>query len=130
MVDALVGDPANPELLAWLADEELHAPALLDYEVASALRGHVLGGKLTPHRMTEAVEDFVAFDIIRHPGTAFLAELLELRENFTVYDAAYIVLARILEATLVTADAKLSDVTRHGVTLQIVGAEPEGGGRG
>jgi predicted nucleic acid-binding protein len=42
MVDAIVGDPANPDLLALLADEELHAPALLDFEVASALRGHAL----------------------------------------------------------------------------------------
>ena len=48
MVSALVGDPANPELLALLADEELHAPTLLDFEVASALRGHVMGGKLDP----------------------------------------------------------------------------------
>lgn len=38
MVDALVRDPANPELLALIADSELHAPALLDYEVASALQ--------------------------------------------------------------------------------------------
>jgi hypothetical protein len=26
MVDALVGDPANPELLAVMAGSELHAP--------------------------------------------------------------------------------------------------------
>jgi hypothetical protein len=31
IVSALVGDPANPRLLAALADEELHAPALLDF---------------------------------------------------------------------------------------------------
>lgn len=42
VVDALVGNPANPELLAIVADSELNAPALVDYEVAGALRGHVL----------------------------------------------------------------------------------------
>jgi len=52
MVDALVDEPANPELLALLADEELHAPALLDFEVASALRGHALGGKLDRYDST------------------------------------------------------------------------------
>ena len=46
LVDALVDDPANAELPALIADSELHAPSLIDYEVASALRGHVLGGKL------------------------------------------------------------------------------------
>src|SRR5262245_56563467 len=54
VVNALVGDPANPRLLAALADEELHAPALLDFEVASALRGHVLAGKLDSLRLDEA----------------------------------------------------------------------------
>lgn len=41
MVGVLVADPAIPELLALLVDQELHAPAFLDFEVASALRGHV-----------------------------------------------------------------------------------------
>src|SRR5262249_8498481 len=50
MVDALVGNPANPHLLAAIADEDLHAPALLDFEVASALRGHLLAGKLNKER--------------------------------------------------------------------------------
>ena len=97
MVDALVGDPANPRLLALLAEEELHAPALLDFEVASALHGHVLGGKLDPARFDEAVEDFTAFRIERHPMTNLLGHMLDLRDNFTVDDAAYLVLAQGLE---------------------------------
>jgi predicted nucleic acid-binding protein len=120
MVDALVGAPANPTLLALLADEELHAPALLDFEVASALRGHVLGGKLTADRMSEAVEDFRGLDIVRYHGGALLGEVLELRDNFTVYDASYIVLARTLDVALVTADTKLADAGRHGVRIQVV----------
>lgn len=95
--DALVGEPANPTLLALVADEELHAPALLDFEVASALRGHVLAGKLTTNRMSEAVEDFRGLQIVRYHGGTLLGDVLELRDNFTVYDAAYIVLARALE---------------------------------
>jgi predicted nucleic acid-binding protein len=75
MVDALVGDPANPNLLALLADEDLHAPALLDFEVASALRGHVLGGRLDPVQLDEAVEDFIAFRIERHPMTNLLGHM-------------------------------------------------------
>jgi hypothetical protein len=57
--DALVDAPADPELLAVVvANSELHAPALVDYQVASALRGHVLGGKLAEPRLHEATEDF------------------------------------------------------------------------
>lgn len=118
MVNALVGEPADPDLLALLADEELHAPALLDFEVASALRGHVLGGKLDPVRLDEAVDDFTAFRIERHPMTDLLRHMLDLRDNFTVYDAAYLVLAQALEAPIVSADAKLKEATRLGIDVR------------
>jgi predicted nucleic acid-binding protein len=119
MVDALVDEPANPNLLALLADEELHAPALLDFEVASALRGHVLDGKLDTVRLDEAVEDFTAFRIERHQMTGLLGYLLDLRDNFTVYDAAYLVLAQALEAPVVTADAKLREAARLGIDVRV-----------
>ena len=119
MVDALVDEPANPNLLALLADEELHAPALLDFEVASELRGHVLGGKLDPVRLDEAVEDFTGLRIERHQMTGMLGYMLDLRDNFTVYDAAYLVLAQALEATVVTADAKLREAARLGIDVRV-----------
>jgi predicted nucleic acid-binding protein len=121
MVDALVGDPANPDLLALLADEDLHAPALLDFEVASALRGHLLGGKLDPVRLDEAVAEFAAFHIERHQMTDLLGHMLDLRDNFTVYDAAYLVLARALEAPVVSADAKLKEATQLGIRVEVIG---------
>jgi predicted nucleic acid-binding protein len=121
MVSALVDDPANSGLLALLADEELHAPALLDFEVASALRGHVLGGKLDPVRLDEAVEDYTAFRVERHQLTDLLGHMLDLRDNFTVYDAAYLVLAQALEAPLVSADGKLGEAARLGIEVRFVG---------
>jgi len=119
MVNALVGDPANSRLLALLADEELHAPTLLDFEVASALRGHTLGGKLDPVQLEEAVEDFTAFRIERHPMTGLLGYMLDLRDNFTVYDAAYLVLAQALDSPIVSADAKLPEAARLGVDVRV-----------
>jgi predicted nucleic acid-binding protein len=120
MVHALVGHPANPRLLALLSDEELHAPALLDFEVAGALRGHVLAGKLDPGRLDEAVEDFTAFRIERHPMTGMLGHMLDLQDNFTVCDAAYLVLAQALEAPIVSADAKLKEATRLGIDVRVL----------
>lgn len=121
MVDALVGEPVDPQLLALLADEELHAPALLDFEVAGALRGHALGGKLDQLRLDEAVEDFSALRIERHQMTELLGHVLDLRGNFTAYDAAYVVLAQALEAPLVTADRKLRGAGRVGVEVRVLG---------
>lgn len=117
MVDALVGTPANPQLLTLLAEEDLHAPALIDFEVASALRGHVRGGKLKAARLDGAIEDFAALRIERHGMTNLLRHILRLRNDFTVYDAAYVVLAQALDAAIVTADAKLEEATRLGVQV-------------
>lgn len=118
MVSALVGNPVNPKLLALLADEELHAPSLLDFEVASALRGHVLGGLLDQVRLDEALDDFTALRIERHQMAQLLPHLLDLRDNFTAYDAAYVVLAMALEAPLATSDGKMAEASRFGIEVR------------
>lgn len=120
MVDALVGQPANPELLALIADEDLHAPALLDYEVASALRGHTLAGVLSSVQMTDAAADFRALRIERYPLATMMRSVLGLKDNFTVYDAAYVVLAQALDAPMVTADTKLTAARTLGVDVRVV----------
>lgn len=120
LVDALVDNPANPDLLAILADNKLHAPALLDYEVASALRGHALGGKLADERLDDAIDDFKALNIERYPLSPMIGEVLDLKKNFTVYDAAYVVLAQALETPLVTADAKLAEARKLGVDVRVL----------
>ncbi|MGV1007867.1 MAG: type II toxin-antitoxin system VapC family toxin [Dermatophilaceae bacterium] len=97
MVDALVDDPANPQLLALIADSHLHAPSLLDDEVSSALRGHVLGGRLANAQLDDAVEDFTDLRIERYPLSTMMRVVLAVRDNFTVYDAAYVVLAQALD---------------------------------
>jgi predicted nucleic acid-binding protein len=127
LVNALVEEPADPHLLALLSDEELHAPALLDFEVASALRGHRLSGRLRKSRMEEAADDFAALQLVRYQMTHWLRHLLELKDNFTVYDAAYVVLSQALGAPLVTADAKLTEARRLGVEVRVFGpSDPQG----
>ena len=44
----------------------------------------------------------------RYPHTPLLGRIWELRDNLTVYDAAYVALAEALEAPLVTMDGRLS----------------------
>jgi predicted nucleic acid-binding protein len=120
MVDALVGDRFDPELSALLATEELHAPALLDFEVASALRGHVFAGKLSEARLNEALTDFAALRVERYPMTDQLGSVVALRNNFTVYDAAYVVLAQALRAPMVTADTTMLEASRLGVDVLVI----------
>ncbi len=84
MANALVDDPASPNLLALLADEELHRagpPGLRGRQRPAGPRG---GSKLDPVRPDEAVEDFIAFRIERHPMTGPLGHTLDPRDSFTV----------------------------------------------
>ncbi|WP_424535345.1 type II toxin-antitoxin system VapC family toxin [Sphaerisporangium viridialbum] len=120
MVDVLVADPVNPELVAAVSGQPLHAPALLDFEVASALRGRILGRKLEHSRLDTAIADFQGVDVRRHRMTRFLPQILDLRDNFTTYDAAYVVLAKVLNAPLITTDAKMKVAEKAGVEVRIL----------
>ncbi|GAA3151505.1 type II toxin-antitoxin system VapC family toxin [Planomonospora alba] len=123
VVEALVGDPVNSDLLTVIAEEELHAPALLDFEVSGALRGLVLGKKLDERRLDEAVEDFGLLHIRRYQMTELLGHVLGLRENFTTYDAAYVVLAQALDASLVTSDTEMREAEKFGVDVRVLRPE-------
>jgi predicted nucleic acid-binding protein len=54
--------------------------------------------------------------------TDMLGYMLELRDNFTVYDAAYLVLADALQVPLLTADENLAEARRLGIDVRMVEA--------
>jgi len=122
MVDVLVAEPVHPGLLRIVADNETHAPALLDFEVARALRGRSLAKKLSTVRLDEAVDDFAAMRVERHGMSALLKPILAMRDTFTVYDASYVVLAQALDAPLITADSKLLEARRLDVDVRVYGS--------
>jgi predicted nucleic acid-binding protein len=81
------------EVRLFLGTEDLHAPHLLDVEVAQALRRLVRTGEVRPGRAREAVEDFAGLSIGRHAHVDLLSRAWELRNNLTAYDAMYVALA-------------------------------------
>ena len=88
--------------------EALHAPHLIDLEIAHVLRRHCAARKLTEQEAREALAVFLGLPVERHPHEPFLLRIWELRNNFTAYDAAYVALAEMLRAPLLTADARLA----------------------
>jgi predicted nucleic acid-binding protein len=101
--------------------ETLHAPHLLDLEVAQVLRRYERVGDLDSRRAGEALEDFAALRIERYPHHLFLQRVWSLRANATAYDACYLALAEALEAPLLTSDARLAGVPGHGARVEVVG---------
>ncbi len=91
-----------------LRGERLSAPHLVDVEVMSALRRQSAAGMLDAHRAALALTDLQELPLRRFPHTPLMARCWELRDNLTVYDASYVVLAELFEVTLVTADQRLA----------------------
>jgi predicted nucleic acid-binding protein len=101
--------------------ESVHAPYLLDIEVANALRGLVARRELAQADARRALEDYADVAVRRYPHALFLDRIWQLRTHVTAYDAVYIALAEALDAPLVTTDLRLART--HGHRARIVTPE-------
>jgi predicted nucleic acid-binding protein len=120
VVDALTAAPGTEGLRARMRDEELHSPALLDYEVVSALRGLTLGGHLSARRAEDALTDYGDLPIRRwHGADALRRRAFQLGGNVSAYDAAYIALAEALGCALLTRDARLARSGGHAAQIEM-----------
>ena len=99
--------PQPIEALFWGQDSVLAAPELLDIEVLQALRRLDHEGAIPPSR-TQTVELLQALRIRRYRHHSLREGIWSLRKNVIAYDAAYVVLASLLGATLVTRDERLA----------------------
>jgi predicted nucleic acid-binding protein len=103
----------------YARNEALHAPHLLDLEVGQVLRRLVREAVISARRADEAIEDLVDLRVTRYPHFVFLPRIWQLRHNLSAYDAAYVVLAEKLGATLVTRDARLASASGRAVAVEV-----------
>lgn len=99
-------------------EETLHAPHLIDLEVAQVLRRYAAAGHIDERRAREALDDFAALDLARYPHDVLLPRIWELRDNCTAYDAAYVSLAEVLGAPLLTLDERLASAPGVRATVE------------
>jgi predicted nucleic acid-binding protein len=92
----------------------LETLALCDVEFVSGLRSALARKELSIDRAAEALQDYQDLPLRLHPHRPFLKRIWELRNNFSAYDAAYVVLAEKLNAEFLTADDRLArSVSAH-----------------
>jgi predicted nucleic acid-binding protein len=94
-------------------NSELHVPAHFHAEVLSALRRYSLRGMLNEVVAIEAVEALTDLRILTYPIRDLMPAMWKLRFNLTTYDAAYLALARWLDAGLITLDAALAEAANR-----------------
>ena len=102
-----------------LSMEQIHAPHVIDAEVASGLRRRVLASQLNANDGWRALDTWRRLGMTRYPVFSVLDRVWSLRNSLSAYDATYVALAESLDCALVTADKRLARApgTRCPVTV-------------
>ena len=122
ILEVLLRTPAATaiESRIFAPNETLHAPHLLDLEVAQVLRRYASAGQIDAERCQMALEDFSALALSRYPHDVLLSRVWALRANLTAYDASYVALAEALAAPLLTCDKRLATAPGHQAQIELV----------
>jgi predicted nucleic acid-binding protein len=112
--------PDGDQARARLRGERLVLPELVDLEIVFVLRRQIRAGAIDTRRAGLALEDLAALPARRAPHRPLLARCWELRDNLTVYDAAYVALAEAMQATLLTGDRLLAAASGPRCPIEIL----------
>lgn len=96
---------------------DLFAPDLVDAEVLSVVRGLLFRSQIDRTVAERAVANLANAPVRRLTTRPLVAEIWTLHRNVTPYDACYLVLARRLDASLLTLDRRLTRAPGLGVTV-------------
>ena len=121
LLEVLLQTSAAPQIESRIFSvrETLHAPDLLDLEIAQVLRRFTASGNLDQERAQEALADLSEFPLTRYPHDLFLPRIWELRFTVTAYDAVYLALAEEISATFLTRDRRLASSTGHQAKIEV-----------
>jgi predicted nucleic acid-binding protein len=122
LVELLLGTTRGLRVADELDDEDesIHMPHLADVEVASVMRRLVAAGAIGEKVAGEAIADLQELGIDRHAHDPLLDRIWELRSNVSAYDAAYLALAEVLDATLLTCDRRFARTARRTTRVEVI----------
>ena len=100
--------------------ETLHAPHLMDVEVAQVVRRYALRGEISGEHGREALAILPLLPISRYPHLPLLSRMWQLRDNLTAYDAAYVALAEGLQGRLMNGDGRMAGAAGHTADVRVI----------
>lgn len=123
IVIRLLSNLEGDELLRQRFAQTLHAPALIDAEVSSVVRGLTMTSRadaqITADRAEQMLADYADLRIMRYPMQPLQRRVLDLRHNLTAYDAMYVALAESFDLPLLTDDAKFAGSPGHRADIRV-----------
>jgi predicted nucleic acid-binding protein len=119
----LLSNLDGDDLLRQRLARPVHAPALIDAEVSSVIRGLNIttkpNVKITDQRASEMLTDHAGLRIVRYPMQPLQRRVFALRHNLTAYDAMYVALAEALNVQLLTDDGKFAATPGHNAEIHV-----------
>ncbi len=106
-------------LAARVVGEDIHAPALIEVEVVSGLRRLLRQRRIAEDRAMIGLEWFLDLAIEVHSGVELARRIFGLRHSLSAYDAAYVAVAELIGAPLLTADGRLSRAHGHRARVEL-----------
>ena len=121
-VELLLALPGSPQVQQHLesVDWQIAAPQLLIVEVLQVLRRRVAAGVTSPEDAEEGRRLFSELGIRYFDHELVSDRVWQLRENLTAYDACFVALAELVDAELLTADARLANAPGHAARMRLV----------
>jgi predicted nucleic acid-binding protein len=107
IVALLFNELAREEIVPKLRHATLHAPSLMEFEVANACLKKIRAAPAERQALLEAFSLMDALSIFLETVNLEAAIALAEQTKLSLYDASYLWLARALGAELVTLDDKL-----------------------
>lgn len=101
-------------------DPEHAAPSVIDVEVLGVIRRDHLLGRLDATAASLAVEDLRDWPGERFGHRPLIDRVWELSGALRTWDGFYVALAEVLQATLVTSDARLGGAVGPRCVIEVI----------
>ena len=120
VLELLFASPVGLVVAERIGESALAAPQLLSIECAQVLRRAEAKGDIATELAHELVGDLQLLDVDYVDHDLVLGRVWELRHNLTAYDAAYVAVAELLGAVLITTDERMSNAPANLARIEFV----------